>query len=290
MPIVTISRESYTQAKEVAEQAAERLGFACVSREVLLEASEEFDVPEIKLLQAIRDAPFFLDRFTYGKERYTAYMQVALLQHLQRDNVVYHGLAGHYLVKGVSHALKVRIVGNLEDRVKVVMGRAEVFRQAATAMEGIHIAGLSHRAPPRPVSREEALGILKQIDEARRKWGLHLYGVDTRDPSLYDLVIHINRVSVDGAADLICRAAGLEELRATEESQQAIDDLLLAARVKAHLVESEPRIVVTAQKGVVQASLEGGSPKKAEAIRETVSQLPGVEKVDVSVYPVLTPD
>jgi len=290
MPIVTISRESYTQAKEVAEKVAEKLGFQCVSREVLIEASEEFNVPEVKLLQAIRDAPFVLDRFTYGKERYTAYIQVALLQHLQGDNVVYHGLAGHHLVKGVSHVLKVRIVGNLEDRVKVVMRRAEVFEQAAVAMEGIKMPGLSHPGAPRPISEEKALGILKEIDEARRKWGLHLYGVDTRDPSLYDLVIHINRLSVDGAVDLICRAAGMEGFRATSESQQAIDDLLLAARVKASLVDHHPRVVVSANAGAVYVSLEGGSTRKIEAIREIATQIPGVEKVDVNVYPFVTPD
>jgi cytidylate kinase len=290
MPIVTISRESYTQAKEVAEKVAENLGFECISREVLLEASEEFNVPEVKLLQAIRDAPFVLDRFTYGKERYTAYIQVALLQHLQGDDVVYHGLAGHYLVKGVSHVLKVRIVGDLEDRVKVVRRRAEVFEQAASAMEGIKVPGLSHSGAPRPISEERALGILKEIDEARRKWGLHLYGVDTRDPSLYDLVIHIDRLSIDGAAELICRAAGMEGFRATSESQQAMDDLLLAARTKANLVDHHPRVVVTAKAGAVYVSLEGGSSRKVEAIREAVAQIPGVEKIDVNVYPFVTPD
>ena len=52
MPIVTISRESYTRAKDVAEKVAEKLGFQCVSREILIEASEEFNVPEVKLLQS----------------------------------------------------------------------------------------------------------------------------------------------------------------------------------------------------------------------------------------------
>ena len=67
MSIVTISRESYTLAKEVAERVAQTLGFECISREVLIEASETFNVPEIKLLRAIRDAPSVLDRFTFGE-------------------------------------------------------------------------------------------------------------------------------------------------------------------------------------------------------------------------------
>jgi cytidylate kinase len=213
MPIITISRESYTRAKEVAEKVAEKLGFQCVSREVLIEASEEFNVPEVKLLKALRDAPFVLDRLTFGKERYTAYIQVALLQRLQSDKVVYHGLAGHYLVEGISHVLKVRIIGNMEDRVKIVMRRAEVFEQAAVAMKGISMPGLSRPGAPRPISKKKALQVIEESEEARRKWGLHLYGVDTHDPDLYDLVIHINKLSVDDAADLICRAASMDRFR-----------------------------------------------------------------------------
>jgi cytidylate kinase len=290
MPIVTISRESYTQAEEVAEKVARKLGFRCISREVLIEASEEFDVPEIKLLRAFRDAPLALDRFTFGKERYTAYIRVALLQQFQSDNVVYHGLAGHHLVEEIPHVLKVRIIGDLEERVKTVMRRAEVFDQAASAMNGMPVPGLKRPGTPGPISKERALGILKEIDEARRRWGLHLYGVDTQDPSLYDLVIHIGRLSADDAADLICRAAGMNRFQATAESQGAMDDLLLAARVKGNLVDRHPRIVVTANEGAVYIALESGSSKEAKAIRDIVSQIPGIEKVDVNVYPLVTPD
>jgi cytidylate kinase len=290
MPIVTISRESYTQAKEVAEAAARKLGFRCISREVLIEASEEFNVPEVKLLQAIRDAPLALDRFTFGKERYTAYIRVALLQQFQGDNVVYHGLAGHHLVEEIPHVLKVRIIGDLEDRVKTVMRRAEIFGQAASAMKGISVPGIKRSGKPRSISREKALRILEEIDEARRKWGLHLYGVDTQDPSLYDLVIHIGRLSIDDAADLICRAAGTDRFRATAESQRAMDDLLLAARIKGNLVDRHPRIIVTAHDGAVYVALESGTSGEAEAIRDAVSQTSGVEKVDVNVYPLVTPD
>jgi hypothetical protein len=174
--------------------------------------------------------------------------------------------------------------------VKTVMRRAEVFEQAAVAMKGISMPGLSRRGAPRPISKEKALQIIEESEGVRRKWGLHLYGVDTHDSSLYDLVIHLNRLSVDDAAELICRAAGIDQFRATGESQQAMDDLLLAARIKANLVEQHPRVVVTADKGVVYVALEGGSSSEAESIRESVGQAPGVEKVDVNVYPFVTPD
>ena len=100
MSIITISRGSYSRGKEVAEKVAAALGYECISREILLEASEQFNIPEIKLVRAIHDAPSILERFTYGKEKYVAYLKAALMKHVQKDNVVYHGLAGHYLPPG----------------------------------------------------------------------------------------------------------------------------------------------------------------------------------------------
>ena len=40
------------------------------------------------------------------------------MHHFVKDNVVYHGLAGQFLVAGVSHVLKVRIMAEMEDRVR----------------------------------------------------------------------------------------------------------------------------------------------------------------------------
>ncbi|MFH1921554.1 MAG: cytidylate kinase family protein [Planctomycetota bacterium] len=290
MSVITISRGAYSRGEEVAERVAQKLGFDCVSREVLVEASEEFNVPEIKLLRAIRDAPSILDRFTFGKERYIAYIQTALLEHFQRDNVVYVGLAGHYFVRGISHVLKVRILGKEEDRVELVMQREHVFEQAASAMKGISAHDFASQARHREMSRDEASHVLERIDEARRKWGLHLYGIDTTDAGQYDLVIHINKLSIDDAADVICSAVGLNCFQATADSQQAMDDLTLAARVKASLIERHPRVNVAANKGAVYVALEGGSPSAEKAIQEAVEQIPGVKKIDINLYPFVTPD
>ena len=126
MSIVTISRGSYTRGKEVAEKVAKELGYECIAREAVIEASSEFNIPEVKLIRALHDAPSILDKFSYGKERYVAYYQLSFLEHMLRNNIVYHGLAGQFFLKGVSHVLKVRILSDLEDRVKLEMEREKI--------------------------------------------------------------------------------------------------------------------------------------------------------------------
>jgi len=267
MSIVTISRGSYSHGREVAETVAKKLGYECVSREILLEASSEFNVPQLRLLHAIADTPSFLDRFRFGKERYLAYIQAALLDHFQKDNVVYHGLAGHFFVRNVSHVLKVRIIAEMEDRVKLFMQRERTTRE------------------------DEAREAVETLDEERRKWGRYFYGIDTQDASLYDLVIRIKKLSAGHAAEMICHAVeSSDTFQATKQSQQAVDDLTLAARVRASLIDHYPRAGVTADGGVVHVGLEGATSRDEGQVQETARKIAGVKSVEITRYPFITPD
>jgi cytidylate kinase len=263
MSIITISRGSYSKGKEVAEKVGQRLGYECIAREIMLDASEHFNIPEIKLVRALHDAPSVLERFTYGKERYLTFLESAFLEHVQKNNVVYHGLAGHYFLKGIKHVFKIRILADIEDRVRWEMERENI-------------------------SAEEALYILKKDDHERRQWGLRVFGVDTWDPSLYDMVIHIHKITVDMAVDTICKVAESEMFKATAESEKALNDLVLAARVKAALVNTCPSVRVSAKEGLVYVDTMVGpaaAETLAEELRSLASEVAGVKKVTISVSP-----
>ena len=262
MSIVTISRGSYSRGKEVAEKVARKLGYECIARDLLLEASEEFHIPEIKLVRAIHDAPSIFDSFTKGKEKYISYFQSALLRHLEKDNMVYHGLAGHFFVKGITHVLKVRIIADMEDRVKLEMEREKI-------------------------SRSKALHILEKDDSERRKWSQHLYGIDTWDSSLYDLVIHIRKITVDDAVEIICHTVGLKHFRTTPDSQKVMDDLFLASQVRVALVDVNPEIQVYADNGrivVETMTLLSEEEKLTRSIEAVAKTIPGVEEITVKVH------
>lgn len=264
MAIITISRGSYSKGKEVAQRVAQTLGYQCVSREILLEASEHFNIPEIKLVRALHDAPSILERFTYGKEHYLAYVAAALLERVQSDNVVYHGLAGHFFLGGVSHVLNVRILANLDARVALEMER-----------EGL--------------SQDKTMDRLVRDDQERRKWSQHLFGKDPWDPSLYDLVVHVHKLSMDDTVKIICQTAQLKQFQATPESQQFLDDLVLAALVRAALVHDFPMVQVHAQAGVVFIDAKINQqvePELADKIRDLALQVPGVKDVRMHALPV----
>ena len=226
MAIITISRGSYSKGKEVAERVAAQLGYGCLSREVILDASDRYNIPEIKLIKAIHDAPSILERFGRSKLPFIAYYQSTLTRLVQKDNIVYHGLAGHILLKRVPHVLKVRIIADLADRVA-----SEVKRKG--------------------VSRQDARTLILRDDQERRRWTQSLYEVDPWDSSLYDLVIHIHKFTVTNAVDFICHAANLEQFKTTRESQRKMDDLALASKIKAALMDLHLNVAVKSEYGNV---------------------------------------
>ena len=69
----------------MSEKVAARLGYQCLSREVILDASELYHIPEIKLVKAIHDAPSILERFGHSQSRFVAYYQSALARNVQKQ-------------------------------------------------------------------------------------------------------------------------------------------------------------------------------------------------------------
>ncbi len=255
MAIVTISRGSYQKGKVVAEKVASRLGYECISREILIEASDEFNIPEIKLIRALHDAPTVLERFRYGKERYVSHLRSALLQHAKNDNIVYHGLAGHYFLQEIPHVLKVRIIADMKDRVADEVNRENI-------------------------SAEKARYILTKDDEERRKWGIQVYGTDTWDSRLYDLVLKIKSLTVDDAVDLILDAVARPAFQSTPQSLKIIGDLALATRVQATVCSLTPRIGVCANDGTIYIRNTGDAPTFSKEIAQEIKKLAqGVEGV-----------
>jgi len=268
MPIITISRGSYSRGKEVAEKVASKLNYDCISRDVLLEASTEFNIPEIKLVRALHDAPSVLERFKHGKDRYLSYYRYALLKHVRQDNIVYHGLAGHFMLCKIPHVLKVRIIANMDDRVREEMKRENI-------------------------SAEKALYILKKDDAERRKWGLEIHGHDTWDSRLYDMVLHINPLTVDDAVQIICDTAQKPQFQATDESRRLLNEMTMSAQIQAKLVSICPRANVVIEDDVAYINAVGEELKALSAardrVRELVLEVEGINSVSIQELPAAKP-
>lgn len=268
MGIVTISRGTYSKGKEIAEKLADKLGYQCLSREIILEASEYFNIPEIKLVRALHDSPSVLNRFVHGEKRYIAFFRCALLRHLKENNVVYHGLAGHFFCQGVPQVLKVRIIADLETRIKEEMKRENI-------------------------SESEARRVLVKDDQERQKWALSLYGIETGDPSLYDMVIRVDTMQVDDIVDILAHTASKPCFTTTEKNKRVLDDLHLAAQVELILAEKFPDVEAVCKDSTVYLKINSLSNRK-NAIYQEVSRdladISEIKDIKLEINPVLVPD
>lgn len=259
MGIITIARGTYSYGQEIAEKVAQKLGWDCISREVILETSEEYNIPEIKLTQAFENAPSILDRFTHGKKKYIAYVRAILLQHLKKGNVVYHGFAGHFFVEGIPHVLKILITANMDDRISLVKGRDKI-------------------------SRKEAALLIDRIDDQRKRWGKTLYGIEPWDPCLYDMTLHIDRITVEDAVDTICQVSRLKQFQITPESEKTMNDLFLAVKVENLLIDVKPKVDVTIDNKFVYLRPALPLSEESEIVSkmgEIMKTIPGIRGIEV---------
>ncbi|MCL5268909.1 MAG: cytidylate kinase family protein [Bacteroidetes bacterium] len=270
MAIITISRGSFSGGKSLAECAASKLGYSCISREVLVDAAvRRYDVPEQKLHDALTKKPGLLDHLTREKSHYLMCLRAALVRMVKDERVMYHGHAGHLLLKGVPHLLRVRVIASMEFRIKAVM-------------EDQHS------------SKKEAIEYIEKVDEERSKWTKFLYHEDWNDSSLYDLVLNIDQLGIADACEVVCCVANMEQYIVTPDSQKLMDNLVLSTEVRGVIACDAARkgvadagVEIEADDGMVTISGTVASLEEADRIRELISSVPSVKAINsrIEVWP-----
>jgi len=213
---------------------------ACPLPELISEAARRYGLLEEKLSHLDEAKPSLFERFDAETRRYITVIQTALYEFAERDNVILLSRGGQWLLRGIPHVLRVRVMAPFELRVKRLLKK---------------MAGqMGEQTNPRTVSEMARRDDAEKLGRMR-----YLYEVDIRDPNLYDLVINTERLTPDSAVDVIARIALRPELATTPEGKRLVADRALASRVQValatHPETRKYRISVEARDGVV--SLEG---------------------------------
>jgi cytidylate kinase len=246
MPVIAVSRGSLAGATLVAEAVASKLQVPCISRDhVAREAAQAARVSEEVLTRQMERPPSFLDPHARDRDVYLCHFRAVLSQHAVEGSFVYHGHGGHFLLADIPNLLRVRVVAPMEFRVAAVM----------------ESKGLDARAAKNHVHR---------MDKHRQKWVRFLYGVDYQDPSFYDLVVNLEKLSVEEACEALTQVARLERFRWTEESQQKAADVALVARVTAELATGGELFYGRLQLAAKANILTIGGPVRSERARDDV--------------------
>jgi cytidylate kinase len=259
MAIITISRGSLSGGRGLAERLAATLQHLCISREDIVEkTAADFGIDQRELTEAVGKPPSFWDRVSRNRQLYLKYVRAVLMEHASSGRLVYHGHAGHFLVKDVPGVLRVRLIAPMEKRIQAAMAE-------------------------RHYNPEEALSYIHQIDKERARWTRFLYNVDWDDPALFDLTINLEKMSTETAADVVMGLAKSPEFAVSADALVHLQGMALAAHVEAALqANPETRgvdVTASAEHGAVHLGGNIETERLRPIILGVVQGVRGVESV-----------
>ena len=265
MAIITIYQGASGSGEELAGALAQSLGCRCISREVLVEASLRYGIPEAKLSQIVEREPNWWSRFMENLQPYRIALQAAFCQIAVTEgqqNLVYHGHLGHELLPDFRHVLKILLTAPMERRIEQVKARQ----------------GLSDAA---------ARKFIDETDKARSRRLMAMFGVDWRDASRFDLVVNLGRMSINTIKHLILETLRQQDYQTTPASKQAFEDFVLTSQVRAVLAMStdttRTRLDVKASAGSVAVSGSIPSWISEETLVTKIKTIPGVKDVQTDI-------
>jgi cytidylate kinase len=144
MAIITMSHEIGAGGPEIGQQLADRLGYRYVDQDLVSNAAQKYGLLEEKLSHLDESKPSLFERFDAETRRYITVIQTALYDFAEQDNVVLMGRGGQWLLRGIPHVLRVRIMALL------TAGEAPPARAGRADGRADHPRTVSFRAATTP--------------------------------------------------------------------------------------------------------------------------------------------
>jgi two-component system response regulator CpxR len=232
MSMITLFSGSYCNEQDVLRELVDRAGCRLIRDEdVVSSASSLSGLAANKIHKALSGKSSAFNTFTHEKERSITYLRLAMAEMLSSDGLLVAGFSGHLIPRKISHVLRICLVADLKSR---------------TAAAALHVG----------MPAKEAANLVRKQDEEAALWVSTVAG--SSDPwgaALYDILIPTDKVPVKEATDLIVRNLSRDVLQIAPQSQQAVQNFLLAARVEVALAKEGHHVEVDAENGAVTLTI-----------------------------------
>ena len=211
MPVIAMTHEMGSLAKDVALELAQSMNLAVMRHEVVEHVAQKMHVPS-SLISRVREGKAgLIERMTTDKERFALYSTEEVFALASQGNVVMRGWGASCILRPVPHAVCVRITRSFEKRVAWLMEHLETD------------------------DRDVAEAEIRRSDAAHANRMHQQFGVTWGDPVLHDLVLNTDRLSVATCVEQIKLLISRPEFQETPESYAKLADLTLQARIRAAL-------------------------------------------------------
>ncbi len=197
MAVITISKAFGTESEKVASRAAQRLGYEYIGKQLIAEIARELRISksEAEVFRKTAQSRIlrFVDRFTCSivqkvvdrehgcldDKNYYETTKKLVENVYEAGDAIILGWGGQCILRGKPNTLHVRLVKDDETKIKEVMQNKNLNHDAAMAL-------------------------IKKDEGDLREYIKHYFNEDWNAAHLYDLIIDMEKNSVEKAVDLIC--------------------------------------------------------------------------------------
>ena len=198
MAVITISRQFGAGGITLGKMVAEKLGYAFADTEIIKMVAEMANVSThfvetvekeaggkfSKIVNRLVSKPL-LDRVLkdergyIDEEIYLDYLVLIIAKMADEGNVVILGRGSQYILGDHPDGYHFMLINEFDNRVRFMRERYNL-------------------------SKNRAVQVVKNEDKRRLNLYRKLHKADYEEPSLYHLVLNMNRISLDKAQELIC--------------------------------------------------------------------------------------
>ncbi|MBW1615968.1 MAG: response regulator [Deltaproteobacteria bacterium] len=264
MSIITIFRSKFAEKEPmITSEIVKRTGYKIITdKDIAAYAEKHSGIKAEKILSVFTAKTSVFNKFTHDKERGVAWLRHAVSEMLSEDNLIIEGFSGILIPKSITHALRICLVADFKSR-------------------------LDNAVVKEKFSEKEALNTIHTVDEQSAVWMNSLFNIrDPWNPSLYDIVIPTDKMSIDQSVKLIEDNLRNEVLYPTESSNRAAKDFILAAKVGVELAENGHNVDIYARDGAVTITINKNVlmlSRLKEELKSLAQKTEGVVSVETRI-------
>jgi len=260
MPVIALTQEMGSLAKDVAQQLADELHLSTLRHEVAEHVAQKMHVPR-SLINRLREGNAgTIERLRADRASLAVYSAEEVLETAARGDVVLRGWGATCLLHAVPHVVCVRVTRPMKQRVEWLMKNLDTD------------------------DAESAEAEIRRSDQAHAARMHEQFGVTWGDPLLYDLVLNTERLSVDSCVQQIKALVARPEFAETPASVALVQNMAVQARVRAALRANEGTrgVDITVESDSGKLVLRGivADAREKDASGAVATAVPGVISVD----------
>ena len=261
MPLIAMTREMGSLGKDVAAGIAARSGKRVVYHEIIEPIANKMRLRKSHVERFLDGKSGMWERLTTDKTSLSIFTADETFRFLRDGSTgVIRGWGAVHLLRDIPHVIRVRVCAPMETRVKRMMERLATDDRANVENE-IQISEEAHTA------------ITKRH-----------FGVNWRDPELYDVVLSTERLSVDECVDEVEGLMKKRCFQETPESMRMVENLSLEWSLRSALRRDERTsgadFTVQVNDGIAKLTGVVGAQAEANAAAEVARAVEGIKGVD----------